>query len=105
MTRYETWEEFPEERLTPITCTDAPAEIELVDASNYDKLEAELAECQHNLRVLESSEEDAQQAAVKFKAELDEALEILIDAMTHGGAVRRGQTRDFLARHKETNDE
>lgn len=44
----------------------------VVLAADYEALQAKLAECQHTVRVLESSEEDAQQAAVKFKTERDE---------------------------------
>ena len=39
--RYETWEEFPAERISEITVTDAPAGTTLVADSDYDAIEAD----------------------------------------------------------------
>jgi hypothetical protein len=49
MTRYETWEE--RDGMRQRVGTDAPAGVQLVDAADYDKLEAELAEAVRVLQV------------------------------------------------------
>ena len=54
-----------------VPCTEPEDRPRLVHEQDYAKLEAELAEWRLRALTVESSEEDAQQAAVKFKVERD----------------------------------
>ena len=64
---YETWEDFPSCRLDPITVTDAPAGMRLVDMDDYEWLLAENERLKNAIDHLMSGDMDPEDRAVAMQ--------------------------------------